>query len=48
MNNLIRNSSNLRLGIAQKRVVAEARECIKNNTLNKLQVVSIYVFLIII
>lgn len=31
LNAMIRNASNLRLGAAQKRVVALARECIKTN-----------------
>ncbi len=31
LNNMIRNASNLRVGSAQKRVVALARECIRNN-----------------
>ena len=41
LNNMIRNASNLRLGGAQKRVVAQARDCIKNNTTSKIAVVII-------
>lgn len=33
---MIRNASNLRVGAAQKRVVGLSRDCIKNNTTNKI------------
>jgi len=39
---MIRNASNLRLGQAQKRVVAMARECIKLNQTNKIASVRIH------
>ncbi len=39
LNNMIRNASNLRVGSSQKRVVALARECIRNNTNQNLAVI---------
>ena len=42
---MIRNASNLRLGNAQKRVVAESRECIKSNTTNRIPMVSITILI---
>ena len=40
LNAMIKNASNLRLGIAQKKIVAEARESIKTNTTQKMPMVS--------
>ena len=37
MNTLIRQSSKLRMGNASKQVVSQARACIKNNQLDKIQ-----------
>jgi hypothetical protein len=37
LNNMIRCASNMRVGTAQKRIVALARECIKNNQKSKIR-----------
>ena len=37
LNNMIRISSNLRLGLAQKRVVAQARDCIRTQKFQNIQ-----------
>jgi hypothetical protein len=39
LNNMIRNASNLRVGVPAKRVVAEARECIKNSEHSRIAMV---------
>ena len=39
LNSMIKNASNLRIGGSQKRAVALARECIRNSTYGKLQMI---------
>ena len=39
LNNMIRQASNLRLGPDQKRVIAEARDCIRTSTTQHIQTI---------
>ena len=39
LNAMIRNASNLRIGQWQKRIVAEARDCIRKQTTDKIQTI---------
>jgi hypothetical protein len=44
---MIRNGSNLRLGNAQKKVIADCRESIRSNATNRIPMVKYFKYLLI-